>query len=49
MDKLDTIMDSDCIAVLDKGKLVQFDSPEKLLAEEGCFRDMYNTWSNRRV
>merc|ERR1712228_207016 len=44
--RLDTIMDSDKIMVLDKGKLVEFDSPQRLLEdEEGVFYRLYNNKS----
>ncbi|XHG07806.1 hypothetical protein AWENTII_010938 [Aspergillus wentii] len=40
--KLDTIIDFDRIAVLEDGHLVEFDTPDKLLAREGgLFRRMY--------
>ncbi|KAE8381911.1 putative multidrug resistance protein [Aspergillus bertholletiae] len=38
--RLDTIMDSDMVAVLDAGKLMEFDSPESLLARDSIFRRM---------
>jgi len=42
--RLDTIMDSDKIMVLDKGKLIQFDSPKNLLSDEqGAFYSLYNS------
>lgn len=34
-------MDADKIAVLDAGKLVEFDNPKKLLAKGGPFAQMY--------
>ena len=41
--RLDTIMDSDKIMVLDKGKLIQYDSPQRLLNDEdGTFYRLYN-------
>ena len=42
--RLDTIMDSDKIMVLDKGKLIQYDSPQRLLNDEaGMFYHLYNS------
>ncbi|KAE8369715.1 hypothetical protein BDV27DRAFT_152796 [Aspergillus caelatus] len=39
--RLNTIMDSDMVALLDGGKLVEFDSPGSLLARDSIFRRMY--------
>ncbi|KAH8799341.1 putative multidrug resistance protein [Xylogone sp. PMI_703] len=39
--RLDTIMDSDMIAVLDGGQLVEFGPPKELLGKQSLFRDMY--------
>ncbi|KAE8152270.1 putative multidrug resistance protein [Aspergillus avenaceus] len=39
--RLDTIIDSDKVAVLDSGSLVEFDSPENLLARDSVFKRMY--------
>ena len=36
--RLDTIMDSDKVAVLEKGRLVEFESPRALLARPSAFR-----------
>lgn len=39
--RLRTIMDCDKILVLDHGKVLEFDSPQNLLADEGSsFRDL---------
>lgn len=41
--RLDTVLDSDRIMVLDAGKIVQFDSPETLIAKgSGHFYDLAN-------
>ncbi|KAJ5969557.1 ABC transporter integral membrane type 1 [Penicillium viridicatum] len=40
--RLDTIIDFDRIAVLDAGCLVEFDTPQNLLAREGLFKQMYS-------
>lgn len=38
--RLDTIADSDCIAVLDGGRLVEFESPEVLMGRQSLFREL---------
>jgi ABC-type multidrug transport system fused ATPase/permease subunit len=40
--QLDTIIDFDRIAVLDAGCLVEFDTPQNLLARESLFKQMYS-------
>lgn len=42
VEQLDTIMDFDRIAVLDSGCLVEFDTPQNLLARDGLFEQMYS-------
>ena len=39
--RLNTIMDSNRIAVLERGVLNEFDSPEQLLKNGGIFAGMY--------
>jgi ATP-binding cassette subfamily C (CFTR/MRP) protein 1 len=39
--RLDTILDFDKIAVLSKGMLIEFDSPQALMAKQSSFRDLY--------
>ena len=42
--RLETIVSSDRIAVLDAGRLVEFESPEVLLSTESRFRSLYETF-----
>jgi ATP-binding cassette subfamily C (CFTR/MRP) protein 1 len=42
--RLDTILDSDSIAVFDQARLVEFDSPTGLLARPSAFRDLYDEY-----
>ncbi len=39
--RLHTVMDSDKIVVLDKGALVEMDSPQNLIAQNGIFAGMW--------
>ena len=41
--RLDTIMDFDKIAVLEDGRLVEFEAPRVLLALPSAFRELYNS------
>lgn len=41
--RLDTIMDFDRVAVIDKGRLVEFDSPADLLKQPSAFKALYNS------
>lgn len=46
--RLNTIMDSDRVMVMDSGRLVEFDHPYKLLANpEGYFTKMVNETSDK--
>jgi len=44
--RLETILDFDRIAVLDRGRLVECDSPKKLLATESAFKELYGVYSS---
>lgn len=41
--RLDTIMDFDRVAVVDKGRLVEFDSPADLLKRPSAFKALYTS------
>jgi ATP-binding cassette subfamily C (CFTR/MRP) protein 5 len=41
--RLETILGSDRIAVLDYGELVEFDTPSTLLGRESKFKEFYDT------
>lgn len=46
--RIDTIMSSDRIMVLDKGTILEFDSPQALLQrQESIFRKLYKESHNR--
>jgi ATP-binding cassette subfamily C (CFTR/MRP) protein 1 len=44
--RINTIMDSDFILVMDDGKAVEFDSPQKLLKRGGMFRELVRAASH---
>ena len=39
--RLNTIMDADRILILDKGLLNEFDTPKRLIENDGIFASMY--------
>lgn len=41
--RLDTIMDFDRVAVIDKGRLIEFDSPVDLLKRPSAFKSLYTS------
>lgn len=41
--RLDTILDFDKIALLSKGELLEFDSPQALLGRDSLFRELYHS------
>jgi len=44
--RINTIMDSDLIMVMDNGKVVEFDTPQTLLSKGGMFRDLVQASSH---
>jgi ABC-type multidrug transport system fused ATPase/permease subunit len=42
--KLDTILDFDKVALMEEGRIIEFDTPEALLSKEGsAFKTLYET------
>jgi ATP-binding cassette subfamily C (CFTR/MRP) protein 1 len=46
--RLETILDFDRIVVLDRGRLIECESPEKLLAKESAFKELYDVYSSSK-
>jgi len=46
--RINTILDSDYILVMESGKCAEFDSPETLLKRGGMFRDLVEAWEKER-
>jgi len=44
--RINTIMDSDFILVMDNGKAAEFDTPQKLISKGGMFRDLVQAASH---
>ncbi len=42
--RLETIIDFDRIALLDKGTLIECDAPAALLARQSAFKQLYSTY-----
>lgn len=42
--RINTILDSDYILVMDDGLAAEFDSPEKLMKKGGLFKDLVDAW-----
>lgn len=42
--RLNTIMDSDFVLVMDDGKVAEFDKPSVLLSREGMFKSLVDAW-----
>ncbi len=42
--RINTIMDSTYILVMDNGKVAEFDSPASLLSKGGLFKELVDAW-----
>jgi ATP-binding cassette subfamily C (CFTR/MRP) protein 1 len=47
--RIDTILTSDRIVVLDAGRVVEMDSPHALLGRPSIFADLYREYQNKKV
>jgi ATP-binding cassette, subfamily C (CFTR/MRP), member 1 len=46
--RIDTIISSDSILVLDKGRIVELDSPQNLLKRNSVFGELYKEYQNKK-
>ena len=46
--RLNTIMDSDYILVMDDGKAAEFDSPHELLRRGRLFKNLVDAWEDEK-
>jgi len=42
--RINTIMDSDYILVMDDGRVAEFDRPKELISKKGLFKDLIDAW-----
>ena len=42
--RLNTIMDSDLVLVMDDGRAAEFDTPSSLLSADGMFKSLVDAW-----
>ena len=42
--RLNTIMDSDLVLVMDDGRAAEFDTPSSLLSVDGMFKSLVDAW-----
>ena len=42
--RINTIMDSDHILVMDDGRVAEFDTPKELVSKNGLFKDLVDAW-----
>jgi len=47
--RINTIMDSDYILVMDDGYVAEFDPPSDLIKKEGLFKDLVDAWEKENV
>lgn len=46
--RLDTILDFDTVLVVDKGVIIERDSPRKLLSQPSAFKTLYDTYDSSK-
>ena len=47
--RLNTILDSDYIIVMENGRAAEFDTPKKLLQKGGLFKELVDTWEEEHT